>query len=255
MTGPGAATIKIAAAISSKSLRKCTLLLSATIFIAAGSAPACKNMERSIACAGFDETAARTPPVSSSAIGPRSMSAPASIGPVAGKLPSERCSTRKRAANGSLPGKPDLPPSAMSICAPAPAACARSAACGSLIKPTSASGARRATSARRISVVSHGPPPPGLSWVSASSTGPFLRALFSSRSASSMPSSMPCTAPRNSALRRRTSLMTPSAAASTALRSKPCAHTAGGASATSECGNPHAMESPDTEPACAPRNS
>ena len=70
---------------------------------------------------------------------------------------------------------PDLPPSANVTDAPTPAACAAAADTGSKITPIAALVALLWSSARSMPVVSESPPAPGLSWVSAMTTG-LLRA-------------------------------------------------------------------------------
>jgi hypothetical protein len=170
-------------------------------------------------CTGFEPTTTWTPPTSSNAVGPRSISAPASIGPVARKRPLDTPRTVNSAANGRLPGYPDFPPKLILIFALVPAVCADCAACGSLMTPTTAFSAPCDTRARRISVVSPGPPPPGLSWESASITGPLASAA--SLMASVTASSALYSRPQNSLSRASISASRLSAAALTDILSNP----------------------------------
>ena len=71
--------------------------------------------------------------------------------------------------------------------APIPAACAARAAAGSMIRPIAARSTPAATRARSMPVVSLLPPAPGLSWVSAITTG--FEAPADSRTASATASS------------------------------------------------------------------
>ena len=82
--------------------------------------------------------------------------------------PSVSFSTRAEQANG-IPS--DLPPSDRSTVAPTPAATQAATLSASLIRQTTAPFAPWRTSSASNSVVSPWPPPPGLSWVSASTTG------------------------------------------------------------------------------------
>ena len=106
-----------------------------------------------------------------SAMRPSRMRLPSHIGPVAVKAPSPSRSTTIGRVNGVWPGSPDQAPSLGSMVAPSPASWACSAVAGSNIMATTVSGASAAASASNSQTVSALPPAPGLSWVSASTTG------------------------------------------------------------------------------------
>ena len=118
--------------------------------------------------------------MSTRAHGPSRAVPPAVIGPCSGTTPSLSATTRARVRSGGSVSVPSqvgtARPSESSSVAPGPAAWAARAAAGSNSRPSATRPSRRAparaaTSACNSPVVFASPPAPGLSWVSAMTTG------------------------------------------------------------------------------------
>ena len=136
-----------------------------------GSMPTWRNISWSAACTFFEARTTRTWPRCRTAIGPRFIRNPAKNGPVHVNWPSPRAATLNSPASGTWPGTPDVSPSAKAAVRPTPTSCACLAETRSISKPATASRASRSSSAASRPVVSPLPPAPGLSCVSASTTG------------------------------------------------------------------------------------
>ena len=119
----------------------------------------------------FEASTTRTLPCSSTAIGPSFIAKPLNIGPVHVKLPSASATTLNSPASGTCPGTPDVSPRRNSAVRPIPSSCACLALARSISSPSTASRGSRSMSAASRPVVSPLPPAPGLSCVSASTTG------------------------------------------------------------------------------------
>ena len=129
----------------------------------------------------------RSPRPRTSAIGPIWNSRAAIHRPGAGEVAAAEPHDPPLGLDRRLAGITDLGADAASSSAPSPASAASAAASGSTIMPITAPSAFAAISARSSPTVSELPPAPGLSWMSARTTG--FVALRASRSASATASS------------------------------------------------------------------
>src|SRR5688572_30087935 len=122
--GPGDLTTSTSLAMGSKSARKCTELLSATMRCLRGSTPRWRNISWSAAWHLREASTTRTPGAArlrSSAMLPSVMRKPLNIGPVQVKRPSPRRSTVNSPASGASPWILDKPPRENTAEFPSPA--------------------------------------------------------------------------------------------------------------------------------------